>query len=87
MTRMRFLLVIAGVCVMAVSSLAATFYVDTAGNDTNDGLSTAAAWKTVAKVNGSTFAAGDQILFKRGGVWNESLVPPSSWGVGESDCL
>ncbi len=82
MTRMRFLLAIAGVCVIAVSSWAATFYVDTAGNDTNDGLSPATAWKTVAKVNGSTFAAGDQILFKRGGVWNESLVPPSSGASG-----
>jgi hypothetical protein len=33
-------------------------------------------------VNGSTFAAGDQILFKRGQVWNESLVPPSSGASG-----
>src|SRR6266550_386847 len=98
MTRVRFLLAIAGVCVVAVSSWAATFYVDAVGNDTNDGLSPATAWKTVAKVNGSTFAAGDQILFKRGGVWNESLVPPSSgasgnpivfdaYGTGESPTL
>ena len=83
MTRMRFLLAVAGVCVITLSSWAATFYVDAAGgNDTNDGLSTATPWKTVAKVNGSTFAAGDQILFKRGGVWNESLVPPSSGASG-----
>jgi len=68
---------------MVGSSWAATFYVDaTSGIDTNDGLSTATAWKTVAKVNGATFAAGDQILFKRGQVWNESLAPPSSGASG-----
>ena len=74
--------VVVSVCAVAVSSWAGTFYVDaTGGNDANDGLSPAAA-KTVAKVNGSTFAAGDQILFKRGQVWNESLVPPSSGASG-----
>jgi hypothetical protein len=73
-----------GVCLLvSAAGWAATYYVDaTGGLDTNDGLSAATAWKTVAKVNGSTFAAGDQILFKRGGVWNESLVPPSSGASG-----
>src|SRR5215831_11731674 len=61
-------------------------YVDPSGSDANDGLTQATAWKTVAKVNGSTFAAGDQILFKRGGVWNESLVPPSSGTSGNWTC-
>jgi len=80
---MKCLVAVVGVCAMAVSSWAATFYVDaTNGIDTNDGLSPATAWKTVAKVNGSTFSAGDQILFKRGQVWNESLVPPSSGASG-----
>jgi hypothetical protein len=83
MTRVKLFFSIVGLCAIAASSWAATFYVDAAvGVDTNDGLSTATAWKTVAKVNGSTFAAGDQILFKRGGVWNESLVPPSSGASG-----
>ncbi len=99
MTRIRLVLAVAGVWLIAGSSWAATFYVDAAGgNDVNDGLSQATAWKTVAKVNGNTFAAGDQILFKRGGVWNESLVPPSSgvsgnpiafdaYGTGEAPTL
>jgi hypothetical protein len=83
MTRVKLFFSIVGLCAIAASSWAATFYVDAAGGvDTNDGLSPATAWKTVAKVNGSTFAAGDQILFKRGGVWNESLVPPSSGASG-----
>jgi hypothetical protein len=95
----KYLLAILVVCAIAAPVSAATFYVDaTGGVDTNDGLSPAAAWKTVAKVNGSTFSAGDQILFKRGQVWNESLVPPSSgvsgnpivfdaYGTGEAPTL
>ena len=52
---------------------AATYYVDaTNGSDSANGTTTATAWKTINKVNTSTFAAGDQILFKRasgGRVW------------------
>ena len=58
---------------------ATTYYVSSsAGSDANNGTSVASAWKTLAKVNGQTFQAGDSILLKRGDVWNESLVPPSS---------
>ena len=71
------------VCVMTAGAWAATYYVDaTGGDDSKDGQSAATAWKTIAKVNGSSFAAGDQILFKRGEVWRESLVPPSSGASG-----
>ena len=83
MTRVRQVLAVVVVCAMAGTARAATYYVDaTGGVDTNDGLSQGTAWKTVAKVNGATFSAGDQILFKRGQVWNESLVPPSSGASG-----
>ncbi len=42
-----------------------TYYVDGAsGNDANSGLTTAKAWKTIAKVNASVFNAGDSVLFK-----------------------
>jgi len=71
--------------VLGVASMAGatSYYVDaTAGNDANSGLSAGAAWKTIAKVNAATFVAGDQILFKRGEVWWESLVPPSSGTSG-----
>ena len=68
---------------LAAAAWCATYYVDaTGGNDSNDGLSTGTAWKTIAKVNGQTFAAGDSVLFKRGGVWQESLAPPSSGTSG-----
>lgn len=57
----------------------ATYYVDaTNGKDTNTGLSEAAAWKTIAKVNASRFSPGDQILLKRGEIWREQLTVPSS---------
>jgi parallel beta-helix repeat protein len=49
------------------------YYVDaTYGNDSNNGLSEATAWQTIAKVNRSWFSPGDSILFKRGEVWRES---------------
>lgn len=59
------------------------YYVDqTDGNDGNDGLSRAAPWKTIAKVNGESFVAGDHILFKRGEIWREKLTIPSSGEAG-----
>src|SRR5512143_2008920 len=68
---------------IGVPAWPATYYVDAAsGNDSNDALTQATAWKTISKVNGSTFVAGDQILFKRGCVWNERLTPPSSGTSG-----
>ncbi len=62
---------------------AATYYVDaTGGNDSNSGLSTSTAWKTIAKVNASKFSPGDQILFKRGATWREQLTVLSSGSSG-----
>jgi hypothetical protein len=48
----------------------------------NSGTSAGAAWQTIARVNGQTFLPGDSILFRRGDVWNESLVPASSGNSG-----
>jgi hypothetical protein len=60
-----------------------TYYVDaTGGNDDNNGTSTETPWKTVAKVNASSFSAGDSILFKRGEIWREQLTVPSSGSAG-----
>lgn len=62
----------------------ATYYVDQSGGDNaKNGLSPANAWKTIAKVNASNFAAGDSILFKRGETWSsEQLTPPSNGTAG-----
>ncbi len=66
----------------AVSS-AADYYVNAAGgNDGNSGQSSAAPWRTVAKVNAVSFAPGDRIFFARGGIWRESLMPRTSGVAG-----
>jgi hypothetical protein len=93
---------------LVVTSLnAATYYVDSvAGNDRNDGLSTARAWKSLDKVCSESrnkkvrkngFAAGDQILFRRGQTFQSTGYPiltvagtstapvtVGAWGVGEA---
>jgi len=59
------------------------YYVNaTDGDDAKDGKSEANAWKTIAKVNNSSFNPGDSILFKRGEVWRTPLTVPSSGSSG-----
>jgi hypothetical protein len=54
---------------------ATIYYVDAVdGSDANAGTSAGAAWKSLAKVNAATFAAGDTVLFERGGAWNGQLL-------------
>jgi len=69
-----------GSAAAAITGLA--YYVDaTGGADSNAGTSSAAPWKSLAKVNATTFHAGDQILLKAGQVWSGLLWPK---GSGES---
>ena len=70
------------ILLLSIRTLAATYYVDPAGSNGNTGLSPAAPWRTLLKVGISTFQPGDTILFKRDGVWNEWLTPPSSGAAG-----
>lgn len=51
------------------------------GSDSNKGTSTGKPWQTVAKVNTTLFRPGDSILFQRGGLWRETLIPASSGSV------
>ncbi len=76
-------------CVSAFS--ATTYYVSSSGgDDSNGGTSTAGAWRTLGKVNSCSYAAGDQILLKRGDTWYtdpmgatvNTLIPPSSGSSG-----
>jgi hypothetical protein len=58
------------------------YYVDAdTGSDSNLGTSSHAAWKSLAKVNATTFHPGDRILFKSGGVWTGQLWPK---GLGDA---
>ena len=51
------------------------YYVSAAtGNDDNDGLSPAKAFKTLSKISDMTFVAGDVIHLKCGETWNERLT-------------
>jgi hypothetical protein len=62
---------------------ATNYYVSSStGNDSNSGTASSTAWQTIAHVNAQTFQPGDSILFRRGDLWNESLVPPSSGTSG-----
>ncbi len=70
------------ILLLALRALAATYYVDPAGSNGNNGLSPQTPWRTLLKVGISTFQPGDVILFKRDAVWNEWLTPPSSGAIG-----
>ncbi|MEK0317235.1 hypothetical protein [Cohnella sp. 56] len=67
-----------------VADAAGTVYYidDTGGNDGNSGTSSGSAWKSLDKVNATTFAPGDKILFKSGGSWNGRLWPKGSGADG-----
>ncbi|MBO1739479.1 right-handed parallel beta-helix repeat-containing protein [Leifsonia sp. TF02-11] len=89
MFRMRALAIAAAVGISAAAAVVAipapalavgtTYYVDAAaGSDTAAGTTQATAWKSLAKVDATTFAAGDSILFKRGQSWAGQLHPLGS---------
>ncbi len=52
---------------------ASVYYVSPAGNDSKAGTSAEQAWKTINKVNVTTFKAGDSILFEGGQTFRGSL--------------
>jgi len=63
---------------------AATYYVDAVnGNDHNIGTSLNSAWKTLNKINASTFSPADKILFKRDQSWDGRLVMRASGAINK----
>jgi hypothetical protein len=55
------------------------YYVDSvSGSDANSGRRQDSAWKSLARISGTTFAPGDRILFKSGAVWAGQLWPKGS---------
>lgn len=65
------------------AAVGTTYYVDAvSGDDTNNGTSNNSPWKSLGKVNGMTFSAGDRILFKKGGSWTGLLAPKGSGATG-----
>jgi len=77
------LFVLLSLTTISLPAYATTYYVDASGgNDFNDGLSPQTAWRTISKVNSMDFKPGDTILFKRGEIWREQLIVPSSGEKG-----
>ncbi len=55
-------------------SVGTTYYVSSArGNDANDGKSPSTAWKSIDKINATTFQPGDTILFKAKDEWHGQI--------------
>jgi len=79
---MKKLLLIILLCLWVFAANATVYYVSNAGSDSANGTTTGTAWKTISKVNASTFSGDDQILFQRGGTWSEALIVPSSGTAG-----
>ena len=72
---MRYIWFCVVMLVISPAVFASTFYVDaTKGNDFSDGLSPEKAWKTIEKVRDTTFKPGDEIRFKRGEVFGDSIL-------------
>jgi len=65
------------------SAAARSYHVDSeSGRDANDGLSPASAWRTLPKVNTTTFGPGDRILFKAGTKYTGQLALRGSGSAG-----
>ena len=67
---------------------AKNFYISATGSDTNSGLTSTSPWKSISKINSSTYLSGDSILFKSGDTFYGTLTPTtngvsfSSYGSG-----
>src|ERR1700733_1273585 len=60
----------------------ATYYISPTGDDTNNGLSENAAWKTISHVDSQHFNPGDSILFQGGSTFSGKLYfPPKESGT------
>ncbi|WNM31852.1 right-handed parallel beta-helix repeat-containing protein [Streptomyces sp. Li-HN-5-11] len=55
-----------------------TYYVSTNGSDSNAGTSSSAPWRSLTKVNSTTFQPGDTIRFESGDSWTGQLWPKGS---------
>jgi hypothetical protein len=64
--------------VISINSFATNYYVSSSTGDDMAPGTIGAPWKSLDKINASSFAAGDSILFLRGDTWNGALNFPSS---------
>lgn len=70
------------------SDTGTVYYVDSrGGNDGNTGTAPDAAWKTLEKVNATTFRPGDRILLRSGSLFKGQLWPKGSGTEGHPICV
>ena len=50
------------------------YYISNSGNDSNDGRSPDRAWKSITKVNTSSFQPGDSVLFRKGDKFSGTII-------------
>ena len=71
------------VLLLAAPVFCADFYLDgQTGDDANNGLSAASAWKTLERVNSHAFQPGDRLLLRAGTVHSGQLKPTGSGAAG-----
>ena len=66
------------------SANATDYYVSNSGSDSNPGTSPTQSWKSLEKVNSSSFKPGDHILFNKGDEWFGTLEVKSSGSSSSS---
>ncbi len=60
------------------SAAGTNYYVSALGSDSNTGISSAAPWKSLSKVNSIIFKPGDTVSFRRGDTWTGGIVSNQS---------
>ncbi len=63
---------------VATAATGTTYYVSATGSDTNAGTSSDQPWRSLSKVNSTTFQPGDTILLRSGDAWTGQLWPKGS---------
>lgn len=77
--KLRHLFVTVWACAAIQSASATNYYLDAAnGDDSRAGTAPETAWRSLAKVNATTFQPGDSLLLKSGAAWHGVLHPLGS---------
>ena len=63
---------------------ATVYYVSNFGDDSNAGTASTTAWKSIDKIEATSFTAGDTIKFRCGDEWRitDNLTPPNDGSSG-----
>ena len=68
---------------LSLSASATNYYIDTTGNDSNNGLTIVTPWKSITKLNSAmpSLLSGDTVFFKRGQRFYGTITIASSGSV------